>query len=109
MFCVVPDFRGEWIESFVDGSKMRYFPSDIRRAYIQQSIVVVGSLILLVVGIVVSIYIMRFAITSKVGASNAQTVASVCNAVQIQVLNLVYTSIAQALTERENHRFVFVL
>jgi hypothetical protein len=42
--------------------------------------------------------------TGSVGASNAQTVASVLNAVQIQVLNFVYSKIATALTDRENHR-----
>ncbi len=46
----------------------------------------------------------RFTISGEVGASNAQIVASVSNAVQIQVMNFVYSFIANALSERENHR-----
>ncbi len=62
------------------------------------------ALITLVVGIVVSIYVIRYTISGAVGPSNAQTVASVANAVQIQVLNYVYSFVANALSERENHR-----
>lgn len=61
-------------------------------------------LILLVVGVVASIYVIRSALTGSLGASNAQTIASVANAVQIQVLNYVYSFLANALSERENHR-----
>lgn len=56
------------------------------------------------VGVVVGIYLLRYAIASDVGDSNAQTVASIANAVQIQVINYVYSLIANALSERENHR-----
>jgi hypothetical protein len=62
--------------------------------------------ILLVIGIVVSIYIVRYAIVAQVGDGNAQTIASILNAVQIQVMNYVYSFIAVALSERENHRFI---
>lgn len=55
-------------------------------------------------GIVVGIYIMRFTIRKDVGISAAQTIASVANSIQIQVLNLVYSKVATALSERENHR-----
>ena len=98
------DFQGEWISSYIDGSKIRYFSSKLRNTNVKQSVGVVGSLILLVVGIVVSIYIIRFTITDSVGAVGAQVVASVANAIQIQILNYVYSSIAIRCTERENHR-----
>lgn len=98
------DFRGEFIDSFIDGSKIRYFSTKQRNAYVRQSIGGILALILLVVGIVVSIYVIRYAITPDVGASSAQTVASIANAIQIQVLNFVYSMIATALSERENHR-----
>jgi len=39
-----------------------------------------------------------------VGAENSQTLASIANAVQIQVMNYIYSFIANALSERENHR-----
>jgi hypothetical protein len=99
------EFRGEWIDSYIDGSKMRYFSSALRTTYVYNSIGVVGALMMLVVGIVVSIYVIRFTITPEVGDSNAQTIASVANAVQIQVLNYIYSSVAHKLTERENRRY----
>lgn len=98
------DFRGKTIDSFIDGSKVRYFPSRTRQAYLLQSVASVTSLILLVVGVVVSIYAIRYTISGDIGASNAQLVASISNAIQIQVMNFIYSFIANALSERENHR-----
>lgn len=60
---------------------------------------------MLVAGVVVSIYVMRYAIVTDVGNSNAQTLASIVNAIQIQVLNYLYSLVANALSERENHRY----
>jgi hypothetical protein len=102
------DFYGDWIDSYVDGSKMRYFPRQKRRRRLHRSAGVVISLITLVLGIVVSIYIIRFTISDKVGKIGAQVLASVANAVQIQVLNHVYSSMAIHYTEKENHRYVFL-
>lgn len=103
------DFRGKTIDSFIDGSKVRYFPSRTRQAYLLQSVASVTSLILLVVGVVVSIYAIRYTISGDIGASNAQLVASISNAIQIQVMNFIYSFIANALSERENHRWYTVL
>lgn len=64
----------------------------------------VGLLILLVLGCVASIYVVRFTIAHAIGSVGAQVVASVANAVQIQVLNYVYSSMAMRFTEKENHR-----
>ncbi len=74
--------------------------------YINQSLLAVGGLILLVIGVVVSIYYMRYSIVKyeNVSESNAQTLASIANAVQIQVMNFIYSFLANALSERENHR-----
>jgi hypothetical protein len=100
------DFRGEWIDSHIDGSKVRYYPSSKRYHNIRNSVLVVASLILLVVGIVVSIYIIRYTIVSDVGETGAQGIASLLNAIQIQVMNQVYSTIALKYTEKENHRSV---
>jgi hypothetical protein len=96
--------RGDTIKSFIDGSDIRHFSSKQRNALLLQSFIGIVTLILLVVGIVVSIYIIRYAISPDVGDSNAQTIASICNAVQISVVNYIYSFIANALSERENHR-----
>lgn len=98
------DFKAETRASFIDGQQIRYFPDSKRRLYIAQSIFATFVLICLVVGVVVSIYVIRFAAQSEIGYGNAQTLASVLNAVQIQVLNLIYGFVAVALTDRENHR-----
>lgn len=98
------DFRGEVIPSFIDGSEMRYFSSKKRKALLWQSIMGVVTLVVLVVGVVVGIYLLRYAVATDVGDSNAQTIASIANAVQIQVVNYIYSFIANALSERENHR-----
>jgi hypothetical protein len=59
---------------------------------------------LLVIGVVVSIYVLKYTLSPDLGASNAQTIASVVNAIQIQVLNYLYSSVASFLTQTENHR-----
>ena len=100
----IAEYRGALVKSHIDGSDIRYFPSKLRTSYLIHSVLAIVTLILLVVGIVVSIYLIRFSIAGDIGTSNAQTVASICNAVQIQVMNYLYSMIARALTERENHR-----
>jgi hypothetical protein len=69
---------------------------------IQSAIAIIG-LIMLVLGVVASIYALRYALTDSLH-KDAQTVASVLNAIQISILNYVYTLVAEALTNRENHR-----
>jgi hypothetical protein len=98
------DFRGETITSFIDGSQIRYFSSKSRKALLIQSVLSIVTIIMLVLGIVVGIYIIRYAIAHDVGDSNAQNIASICNAVQIQVVNYIYSIAANGLSERENHR-----
>lgn len=56
------DFRGQEIDSFIDGSKIRFFPSKTRQGYILQSVVSIVSLVVLVVGVVASIYVIRLTI-----------------------------------------------
>lgn len=99
-----PDFQGETIDSFIDGSQIRYFPSKTRSKYLFQSFMGILTMVLLVVGVVVSIYVLRYAVSPDVGDSNAQTIASIANALQIQIINYIYSFVANALAERENHR-----
>ena len=53
------------------------------------------------VGIVTTIYVLRYLVFPK---SSAQTLASVCNSVQIQITNLLYGFLATVLTDLENYR-----
>ena len=82
----------------------QYFSSRLRNIRISLSTLAIGGLIALVLGSVSSIYIMRFAISPVIGNANAQTVASIINSVLIQLLNSLYSFLANALTEWENHR-----
>jgi hypothetical protein len=106
LFKLQIDFKGDNIPSFIDGSEIRYFSSKKRSALLFQSFLGVGALILLVLGAVFGIYLIRYALTyyHKLQDTDSQTVASICNAVQIQVVNYIYSLIANALSERENHR-----
>lgn len=98
------------ITSFIDGSEIRYIDSKQRFRLILQSAMAISALVLLVVCVVVGIYLMRFYLSVDEGGplsvSSAQTLASVMNAVQIQVMNYIYSFLANALSERENHRYV---
>lgn len=98
-----PQFKGEIITSFIDGSKLHYFPPDKHDSLVAQSTVLISVLIMLVVGCVASIYILRFNLYSTIG-SDASIVASVINAIQITILNIIYGKVAVRLTRRENHR-----
>lgn len=98
-----PEFKGELKKSVVNGKETVYFPNRVREKYISQSMLVIGSMIMLVLGVVGSIYVIRAALTPDMG-SDAQYVASILNAIQIQVFNFLYSMIADFLTERENHR-----
>jgi hypothetical protein len=102
------DYQGEWIRSYVDGGEIIYFPSSKRQRRICFSVLSITTLVLLVISVVVGIYLMRFYLSVSTGGplsdSNAQTMASIANAVQIQVMSYLYTFIANALTDHEQHR-----
>jgi anoctamin-10/anoctamin-7 len=107
-----PDFKAKTIKSFVDGSKLRFFPEKERQKLSGQSFLAVFILICLVIGIVSSIYFIKDSLVKdtdlgddlQVRTNNAQTIASTLNSVQITIANMVYTFLAYELNNRENHR-----
>ncbi|CAM9259913.1 unnamed protein product, partial [Ectocarpus fasciculatus] len=99
-----PEFRGKLKKSVINGKDTVYFPNRIRETYIAQSMAVIASMIMLVIGVVASIYNIRAEVALESGGQTAQIVASILNAAQIQIFNFLYTIVADALTERENHR-----
>jgi len=82
---------------------MLYFPPDEAMDNIAGSGTVVGCYMLLVLGVVASIYVLRFSIESEVG-SYSSTIASVLNTFQITVFNYIYRGIVVKLTDYENPR-----
>lgn len=101
-----PDFRGHSITSFIDGRQMKYFPDKDRQQNVILSLLAVFGMSVLVLGVVVSIYVIRFTLvgSGQTSAADAQTLVSVLNAIQIQVMNIFYSFIAKALTDWENYR-----
>jgi hypothetical protein len=100
---VRPEFKGLPIKSYINGRDMLYFPPEEYTDNMFNSSCVVGAYILLVLGVVASIYVLRFSIESKVGTYSS-TIASVLNTVQITVFNYIYRAIVVKLTDYENPR-----
>jgi hypothetical protein len=98
-----PEFRGTMTQSLIDGKQILFFSDKQRQPLVYQSMIIISCMICLVVGVVISIYIIRNALAKSIG-SQAQLVASSANALQIQVFNFLYSLLADYLTERENHR-----
>mmetsp|Transcript_6613 Transcript_6613/g.15107 ORF Transcript_6613/g.15107 Transcript_6613/m.15107 type:complete len:733 (+) Transcript_6613:286-2484(+) len=99
-----PEFQGQCIKSFVHGREMLYYPPRERGDRLMGSASVVGAYILLVVGVVVSIYLLRYSLQTHLDATYASVIASVLNTLQILVFNFVYARVVKQLTDNENHR-----
>ena len=66
----------------IDGKDEKYYPLTKRRCWMALTGTISATLILVTIGIVASVYYMRFVLYQQIG-SNAQVVASVVNAVQV--------------------------
>lgn len=100
-----PEFIGEAINSFVDGSMMLYFPEEEKNNRLCGSATVIILFIALVIGVVLSIYELRFAMQKSASQSPyASTTASILNSIQILVFNMLYQLAVEKLTDEENHR-----
>ena len=104
-----PQFVGTQIPSPVDGEMFEYFPrNEFMKRFVISSTIVSGC-ILVVLGVVACIFVLKFTLSTMSvlvvgGTQTGGIIVSLVNAVQIQVLNLIYGSIAIALTDYENHR-----
>lgn len=98
-----PEFHGELIRSYIDGSHTLYFSSGELYTRFLSSQLIIVTFIMLVIGVVTSIYVLRFSLQSDIGAY-ASTVASIVNTVQITIFNMIYQKIVVKLTDIENHR-----
>lgn len=98
-----PEFTGVEIKSFVTGEDIIYFPPADFRTRVQFSFCMIGLMIMLVIGVVASIYYLRFSLQKDIGSSSS-AVASVLNTAQIIIFNMIYQFLVQKLTNLENHR-----
>jgi hypothetical protein len=79
----------------VHGREMLYYPPRERGDRLMGSASVVGAYIALVVGVVVSIYLLRYSLQRYVDATYASVVASVLNTLQILIFNFVYARVVK--------------
>jgi hypothetical protein len=104
-----PEFKADYISSVVNGEQVKYFPPE-KKFWLQVfSVGIICPAILFVIGVVSVIFYTQVVITEDVhNASNASSyslMTSIANALQIQVLNYLYSALAVQLTQKENHRF----
>ena len=100
-----PEYYGELTTSHINGEEIVYFPEKklARLQFFSRS--VVSTFIMIVVGVVAAIYVLRFSLQQRNSTNPyASTVASVLNAAQIQIFNIIYQKIVILLTNNENHR-----
>ena len=92
------EFEGEFVKnSWIDGSETTFYDAHKSRRSLRVSGAIISSYILCVMGVITAIYFFRFQQQPKLG-STASTIASILNAVQIQVFNLIYGYLTIGLT-----------
>lgn len=99
-----PEFFGTEQPSYINGEMTKHFPPKQRRNLMVKSFSCIVSLALIVLGAVIAIYIIRAALYETSVATYSSVLASVMNSVQITVFNMIYSKLADYLTEMENHR-----
>jgi len=101
-----PSFQGEEISSPINGDRIKWFNPMAKLKKVLQSATVIATLVLMVAGIISSIfYFKNWSLEQEPGfwKDNGATVAALLNAVQIQVMNVIYQRIAEYLNDMENH------
>lgn len=104
-----PEFEGVLSVSAVNGQPLLYFPRNEYYFRVSLSVTIISTLILIVIGVVASIFFLRIVLTrlqalTIMDVSTGAIIASLLNAVQIQVMNAIYGTIAIKLNDYENHR-----
>jgi anoctamin-7 len=107
-----PEFEGDGngtIKSFIDGSDMLFFPPKQQAVLMCESFTIIGTMATVVLGAVICIYVIRTQLYNTSVGNYSSFVASIMNSVQITVFNIIYSKLADALTSRENHRYLMLL
>lgn len=92
------------ITSFIDGSQTKFFPPKKQAILMAQSFAAIGTLATIVLAVIITIYVIRRLMYSTSVGTLSSTVASIMNSVQIAIFNVIYSKVANYLTDRENHR-----
>lgn len=104
-----PEYQGDSVRSPVDGSPMLFFHHHEYLYRLGVSSMVVFVLVVAVLGVIAGIFVLRIVLThtsalTTGGFAWGGVLTSIINAIQIQVLNILYLSVAVRLTDYENHR-----
>lgn len=100
-----PQFEGIPIKSPINGQEYLYFPAVEKSKRLISSAITISGFIALVIAIVGSIFVLKLVLAGIPStSSSAAIIASLANAVQIQVMNIIYGGVAVRLTDYENHR-----
>lgn len=102
-----PEFQGVKVPSPIDGSEMLYFPRSSYYSRVLVSVLTITAFICIVIGVIAGIFASRIIMSRSQDtqlAAASGIIASLLNAVQIQVLNMIYGKVAVWLTDYENHR-----
>ena len=103
-----PEFSGYSRRSPVTDDLDEIYYNPIKRVFIMLfNFLVMVIILLIVIGIVAGLIIMRWKLTDALlinGFDGAGPLASVLNAIQIQVFNYLYQELAFKLTDWENHK-----
>ncbi len=92
------------------GEETLYFNQNKKRDLISMSFFIIILMCFAVVGTTACIYLIRYALSKSNQSANesAPIVASILNAIQIQIYGYLYSNVAEFLTDRENHMYVNV-
>ena len=94
-----PEFTGEPILSPIDGSETLYFDHKTQKSRMVVCSFIVGIFVLTIIAVVAGIYVLRFSLQGRYGPY-ASTIASILNAVQIQIFNFIYDKFATRATRK---------
>lgn len=95
----------------LSGHDLLYFSEAKRMNLETQSYVIVFVCCCFAVGTTACIYVIQktIASASEKGYAAAPYIASILNSIQVQAYGYLYSKISSFLTDRENHRYVFLL
>jgi len=102
-----PEYQGEIITSYIDGSEMLYYPKKKQTRIIAVSQSIITTLIMVVIAAVTTIFIFK---NIMKGSSNDflstyySYIAAFLNSAQISIFNVIYSNVSVWLNDKENHR-----
>lgn len=99
-----PEYIGKPMKSYIDGSDILYFPPKEAKTRLSQSVLIILAFGGSVCAVVAGIYAIRTTLSAGDTATFASTIASVLNAIQIQIFNYIYARVSVQLNDAENHR-----